>query len=107
MGKNKNVVIGDSSVTINGDVICGTDVTIGACVEGNVKGSKDCTVYITGYIHGNVEVEGRVEVMSGASVEGNITCDTIIADAGSSINGTVKTSNTKPVTSTVSSPVTI
>ena len=46
-------------------------------------------------------------IFGGESVEGNITCDTIIADAGSSINGTVKTSNTKPVTSTVSSPVTI
>lgn len=92
MGKNKNAIIGDKSVTIEGNISCNSNVVIGAIVKGNiVSQDADSCIVITGEIYGDITTTGNIEVLAGAVINGNMTCKTIIADAGAIINGMVKT----------------
>lgn len=93
MGRKLGTTIGDSTVVINGDITCYHDTTIGAEVNGNIKADNDATITIAGRVVGNIETLGRVEVLSGAAIVGDIKCKTIIADAGCIINGKLMTAN--------------
>lgn len=73
--------------TVNGDVSCEKEVTITGSVEGNVKAGN--VQLLSGYIHGDIESKTDISILKGASVNGNISANTLCCDGKIEGNSTV------------------
>lgn len=84
-----------SNNIIKGDIVCKSNTLIDVNVKGNIYSYSDHDIYIMGEVEGNIETQGKVEIFAYAKVVGNITCDSIVADRGCTIEGVIKTSEFK------------
>ncbi len=80
-------------VQIEGEVVgtLETNATLSVGTEAKVKaGVKAENAVIAGEVIGNVTVGRRLELKSTAKIVGEITCATIVVDAGAAIEGNLK-----------------
>lgn len=92
------------SVVVEGDFVSEGNILVKGTVSGNVKTGRLLTVEegarilanvrageatISGEVQGNVKVEGRLELTSSARLLGDISCDTLVIEAGALLQGQV------------------
>lgn len=97
-------VIGPS-VKVEGDFIGEGDIIIEGTIVGNLRTNhnlrvgpqavveaevKAANAFVAGRVDGNLEIDGALELASGAKINGDIICDSISVEAGASINGRVQ-----------------
>lgn len=79
-----------SSVQVNGKMIGDLEVEASIVVgeEGSVTGNVSSSfLLIAGTILGNVTVSQQIHMTKTASIQGDVTCGSIIVDEGAVING--------------------
>lgn len=71
---------------VNGDVVSSSDLYISehAVITANIKAGR---VSVKGNIHGDVTATERVELFSGAQLEGNVHTPDLIVQSGSRFTG--------------------
>lgn len=84
---------------LEGNIVRAAAVVIGATgvVIGNAHANE---MVICGSVHGNIEVDGRVELESTANVVGDLSADTILVHEGGTVRGRllVRSQSAEPAT---------
>ena len=62
-------------------------ISKGAEIEGNIKAHG---LIVEGYVHGNVQCTGKVELRPGGRIKGDIACASIAISKGCSLQGKVE-----------------
>ena len=73
---------------VSGNLSCSGALTVG--VEAKIKADvKANDVIVGGIIEGNIIAARKLELKSGSRVTGDVTCEVIVIETGSSLNGKV------------------
>lgn len=93
-----------SGVRVEGDFVSQGDVYIEGEVKGNVHTAGDLRLgsnsnvhadvvaknaVVSGAVHGNIQIEGRLDLLETAQVSGDLFCQVLSVAAGAKINGSV------------------
>jgi cytoskeletal protein CcmA (bactofilin family) len=91
-------------VRVEGDFVSQGDVYIEGEVRGNVHTAGDLRLgshsnvhadvvaknaVVSGVVHGNIQIEGRLDLLETAQVSGDIFCQVFSVAAGATVNGRV------------------
>ena len=78
---------------IEGEVVAECEVFVGmkGRVKGNISGAK---VVVSGKVEGNISARQGLEIAKGGEVTGEINCDKLLIEAGSSYLGRVNIGGT-------------
>ena len=81
---------------VSGHVTTTAVLTVGAEAKLKAEVSAD-EASIAGQIDGTITVKKRLEVKATAKITGDITCETIVVEAGAALNGKVSVGPASPV----------
>ena len=107
---NSSATLIAHGVRVEGNFVSQGDVVIEGDVDGKVNASGVLTVgtdaklkaeilansaIIAGQVDGTISVKQRLELKSTAKITGDISCETILVEAGASLNGKVSVGSSK------------
>lgn len=106
MAKNSSeLTIIAYGVKVEGEFTCSGDIQIEGEVRGNIHSDGDLKVgdrskiqahvsvqnaHISGELHGNLQVAGKLELTESANINGDVVADILVMAAGAKINGTIR-----------------
>jgi len=81
---NEGYSVLDAQIVIRGDIETEGTLRVDGRLEGNVSAAE---MVICGAVHGNIDVERRVELESTANVVGDLSADAILVHEGGTVRG--------------------